>query len=102
MCIRDRGKAEAERFYGNAKIYAVLTLKEHNFDADDKTGAKESGLELDITANDKGGNYAEPTHQFAEDNGDVHTLRVDFNGDANYIFDMQYTDLSLIHIYSER
>lgn len=86
------GKAEAERFYGNAKIYAVLTLKEHNFDADDKTGAKESGLELDITANDKGGNYAEPTHQFAEDNGDVHTLRVDFNGDANYIFDMQYTD----------
>lgn len=88
------GKAESERFYGNNRIYAVLTLEEHNFTGGDKGVSDASGLELSITAGNKGAGYTEPTHQYIENAGDTHKLRVDFTGDANYSFDMQYTDLA--------
>ncbi len=88
------GKAEQERYYGNDRIYSVITLEEHNFIGADAENGKVGGLELLITANNQGENYAAPAYQWISSQGDIHTLRIDYNGDANYNFDMQYTDLA--------
>lgn len=88
------GKAEQERYYGNDRIYSVITLKEHNFIGADAENGKVGGLELAITANNRGENYTDPAYQWISSQGDIHTLRVDYNSDANYNFDMQYTDLA--------
>lgn len=47
-----------------------------------------------IHAANKGSNYAEPIHQLTVGSADMHTLRISYRGDANYTFDMQYTDLA--------
>ncbi len=87
-------KAEAERFFGDGQIYAEITLREHNFVGLDAGAAEESGLSLSIDARNTGDGYTAPAYRWVSSNGDDHTLLVEYNGDANYVFDMQYTDLA--------
>ena len=85
--------AMKQRFYGNAKIYAEYTLVEHNFEERMVASEYVGGLDLDIKAvNSKDNNVIVDTPSAWTTNVDEHVLRVDFNTDANYTFDMNYTD----------
>lgn len=86
--------AKEQRYYGNDKIYAVITLKEHNFIETDVSAGKVGGLDIHIDAENREQEYTNPVYAWAEHQGDIHTLRVDYNSDANYTFDMNYTDLA--------
>lgn len=86
------GKAERERLYGDHPVYAVITVIEHNFIVSDDQG--DGGLALNITADSQGAEYTAPLYSWLSHDGDRHVLKVEFNGDANYVFDIAYTDLA--------
>ena len=88
------GQAENQRFYGNARIYADITVREHNFMGRDISSDYADGLDVKITAERTGTDYSDPTHNWISSNGDVHVLRVNYPGDANYTFSMNYWDMA--------
>lgn len=83
---------------GNKRKYfsdtqtAVLKITEHNFSAEE--------VEFSISAKDVTGKQlsVEELHKkttwSTDDTGDVHTIMLTYPGDANYIFDVAYTDLA--------
>lgn len=88
------GQAENQRFYGDARIYADITVREHNFMGRDVSADYADGLEVKITADRTGADYSDPTHNWISSNGDVHVLQVNYPGDANYTFSMNYWDMA--------
>lgn len=86
--------AKKERYYGNDKIYAELTVEEHNFEDRAVSADYVGGLALDIKAENSQGKAvaADTSNNWTTNVGDTHVLRVNFNGDANYTFDLNYTD----------
>lgn len=71
---------------------AVVTIKEHNFNADEvdfKIIAKDvSGKELNASE------LSSKTDWSVDSTGDVHKITITYPGDANYTFDVAYTDLA--------
>ena len=82
--------------YGNNRNYyagtktATVSITEHNFNAAD--------VDWDIVAKDVSGNNLNINglHSMSgwSTSGDTHTLTITYAGDANYTFDMNYTDLA--------
>ena len=77
-------------YYDEAQT-AVITITEHNFDANDAIlkiiGKDVTGAELNLNELINESSWST--------NGDTHTMTVNYYGDANYTFDMEYTDLAL-------
>ncbi|WP_278883894.1 hypothetical protein [[Ruminococcus] torques] len=72
--------------YFNANRTATVTVNEHNFNA--------AGVNAQITAALQGSGVAAPGLGGWSTNGDVHTASVTFSADADYTFDVDYTDLA--------
>ena len=86
--LTDRDGNEREYFADTQT--AVVTITEHNFIAEEvkfSIAAKDvTGAELDADAlNSK-------TAWSVDSTGDVHTITITYPGDANYTFDVEYTD----------
>ena len=77
---------DAEPGYFNADRTATITITEHNFNAADVNTA--------ITASLEGRGVASPGLGGWSTRGDVHTASVTFSADADYTFDVDYTDLA--------
>ncbi len=77
---------DAEPGYFNADRTATITVTEHNFNAADVNTA--------ITASLEGRGVATPGLSGWSTRGDVHTASVTFSADADYTFDVDYTDLA--------
>lgn len=79
------------RSYFDAKQKATITITEHNFDSKEVDFSK-------IVAKDVTGKTLELSNliNFSSwtNKGDVHTLNITYSGDANYTFDIDYTDLA--------
>lgn len=75
------------RTYFNQPQTATVTIVERNFNADD--------VRFAFTAKDvTGANLANPTPSNWTSSGDTHTCTISYPGDANYSFDVDYTDLA--------
>lgn len=72
--------------YFNANRTATVTVNEHNFNA--------AEVNAQITAALQGSGVAAPGLGGWSTNGDVHTASVTFSADADYTFDVDYTDLA--------
>jgi hypothetical protein len=78
------------RHYYDKIQEAEVTINEHNFDADD--------VKFSISAKDVTGaalntsGIISKSHWYS--NGDKHTITITYKGDANYSFDVDYTDLA--------
>lgn len=85
---------ENNNYYGERQT-ATITVTEHNFRASDIVAvitAKDiSGG--DISVDDFASYLKNPSNWTS--NGDVHTATITYSADANYTFDIDYTDLSL-------
>lgn len=77
---------DAEPGYFNADRTATITVTEHNFNAADVNTA--------ITASLEGRGISTPGLGGWSTRGDVHTASVTFSADADYTFDVDYTDLA--------
>lgn len=82
------------RKYFDANRRATITIREHNFNAAD--------VEANVTAKDIEGNgisvtdyasYLRKASSWTTD-GDTHTAVIDYNTDANYTFDITYSDMA--------
>ncbi|MGN0141898.1 MAG: hypothetical protein ACI4AD_06690, partial [Roseburia sp.] len=87
-------QTEEKRYYAE-KQKAEITINEHNFRADD--------VNVEIIAQSVTGDSI-VTQDYTEylknpdswvENGDIHTATIEFPLDANYTFDIDYTDLAL-------
>lgn len=78
------------RKYFDAAQTATITVTEHNFSAAD--------MDIRITAQDvngralKAGKLSKKSKWKTD--GDKHTMKITYSGDANYIFDVAYADLT--------
>lgn len=83
-------KDENQRDYFDKTQTAVVTITEHNFNADD--------VQFNIIGNDVTGAELNINNLISKSawstNGDVHTITITYSGDANYTFDVDYTDLA--------
>ncbi|MBE6801975.1 MAG: hypothetical protein E7530_03730 [Ruminococcaceae bacterium] len=80
-----------QRDYFSDEQVATITITEHNFDEGEN--AKDINIsEKDIINNDLSGTYV--ASGWGEPDGDNHSMTIDYLGDANYSFDMGYTDLA--------
>lgn len=77
---------DAENGYFNAERTATITVNEHNFNAAEVNAA--------ITARLQGTGVSAPGLGSWSTRGDVHTTTVNFSADADYTFDIDYTDLA--------
>lgn len=78
--------SDAENGYFNAERTATITVTEHNFNAAEVNAA--------ITARLQGTGVSAPGLGSWSTRGDVHTTTVNFSADADYTFDIDYTDLA--------
>lgn len=78
--------SDAENGYFNAERTATITVTEHNFNAAEVNAA--------ITARLQGSGVSAPGLGSWSTRGDVHTTSVNFSADADYTFDIDYTDLA--------
>lgn len=80
-----------ERMYFDDTQVATVTITEHNFndsEVDFSQIIATDVADMEFT-NDDTVEFSEWTH-----NGDIHTITITYNGDRNYIFDIDYTDLA--------
>lgn len=77
---------DAEPGYFNALRTATVTINEHNFNAADVNAM--------ITASLQGSGASAPGLSGWTTRGDSHTATVTFSADADYTFDIDYTDLA--------
>lgn len=77
---------DAEPGYFNASRTATVTVNEHNFNAADVNAM--------ITASLQGSGASAPGLSGWTTRGDSHTATVTFSSDADYTFDIDYTDLA--------
>lgn len=78
--------SDAENGYFNAERTATITVNEHNFNAAEVNAV--------ITARLQGTGVSAPGLGSWSTRGDVHTTTVNFSADADYTFDIDYTDLA--------
>mgnify|MGYP005856065437 FL=1 len=80
----------ADRDYFNKTQTAVVTINEHNFDSND--------VKFNIVGKDVAGNMRNISDLISmsswRTNGDVHSITITYSGDANYTFDVDYSDLA--------
>ena len=88
--VKDRD--DKDRKYFDDTQTAVVTINEHNFDADEvdfQIVAKDvTGKELDAAALNTKSQWS------VGENDDIHIITITYPGDANYAFDVDYTDLA--------
>lgn len=81
-----------DRQYFDDTQTAVVTINEHNFNADEvdfQIVAKDvTGKELDASALNMQSEWS------VGENDDIHIITITYPGDANYTFDVNYTDLA--------
>ncbi len=88
--LEDSEKNSRE-YYADNQV-AVITVEEHNFVAEE--------VNFDIIAKDVTGvvldaeSLSLKTDWSVDSTGDVHTITITYPGDANYSFDVDYTDLA--------
>ncbi len=87
--ISDRDHHQ-RKYYDDTQT-VVVTITEHNFNANE--------VAFIMNATDVEGNALDINSLHFKDanwisNGDIHTLTITFTGDANYSFDVAYTDLA--------
>ena len=80
-----------ERMYFDDTQVATVTITEHNFNESEVDFSQIIATDVaDMSfLNDDSVEFSEWTH-----NGDVHTITITYNGDRNYTFDVDYTDLA--------
>lgn len=88
--VKDRD--EKDREYFDDTQTAIVTINEHNFNADEvdfQIVAKDvTGKELDASALNTQSEWS------VGENDDIHIITITYPGDANYTFDVDYTDLA--------
>lgn len=86
--LTDRDGNEREYFADTQT--AVVTITEHNFIAEE---VKFSIVAKDVTGADLDADALNSKTAWSVDStGDVHTITITYPGDANYTFDVEYTD----------
>lgn len=86
--MKDQNKKD--RKYFDADQSATITIKEHNFKADE--------VNFYINAKDVSGKTINKKDLYTKSKwkheGDIHTITLTYSGEANYDFDIEYTDLA--------
>lgn len=79
------------RDYFNGEWKATVTIKEHNFNSDDVKfpiiGKDVAGRELDV-------NNLISVSDWKKEGDDTYSTEITYSGDANYTFDVEYSDLA--------